>query len=85
MSNGHIDDAEVKAILSGGRSEIDAYLVRSVHELTKAVEGMPDMIAEAIADHQAFCRAGTRKRLVAIASAVGAVIGVLTPYIIHWL
>lgn len=84
MSNGKIDEAEVQAILSGGRSEVDAYLVRAVHELTRAVEDMPDMLAEAIAEHSTTCRARSRKQAVAIASVISAAIGLATPYVIHY-
>jgi hypothetical protein len=83
MSNGKIDEAEVQAILSGGRSEVDAYLVRAVHELTRAVEDMPDMLAEAIAEHRADCRGHSRKQVIGLASAVSAAIGLATPFIIR--
>ena len=83
MSNGRIDEAEVQAILSGGRSQVDAYLVRAVHELTAAVEEFPDMLAQAIAEHHSSCKRKSRKQVIAIASAIGTAIGLATPYIIH--
>ena len=75
--------SEVDAILSGGRREIDRYLVTTVHRLTITVEDMPGMIALAVAEHQVSCRARSRKQIIGLASAVGAVVGLLTPYIIH--
>ena len=86
MSNGRIDEAEVRAILSGGRGQVDAYLVRAVHELTAAVEEFPDMLAQAIAEHSADCHARSRRQAVTIASVIGTAIGLATPYVIRcWL
>jgi len=77
------DQAEIDAILSGGRREVDRYLVTGVHRLTITVEEIPGMIALAIAEHQSSCRSQSRRQLVGIASAIGAVVGLLTPYVIH--
>ena len=86
MSNGAIDKAEVEAILSSGqREKIDRYLVESVHQLTTVVEKFPAVVAEAIHSHRTACRAQSRKRVAVVASAVGATVGFLTPYVIHFL
>lgn len=77
--------AEIEAILSGGRKEIDSYLVRSVHALTRAVDDMPDIIAEAIAHHDVECRARQRRRAVAAASTVAAIISLATPFAIKFI
>jgi len=81
--NRRMDQVEVEVILSGGREKIDRYLVTGVHQLTITVEDIPGMIALAIAEHQSSCRRQSRKQLVGVASAIGAAIGLITPYIIH--
>ena len=78
-----LDDVEINAILSGGRENIDRYLVTTVHALRQKVDDWPDMLAEAIVQHQSSCRADSRKRIVAIASAIGGAIGIATPYLIQ--
>jgi hypothetical protein len=40
MSNGHIDAAELEAMLTGDRRAVDRYLVTAVQQLTTTVEGM---------------------------------------------
>lgn len=83
--NNKIDSTEVEVIISGGREDIDRYLVTSVQQLKKSVDAMPGMLAEAVAEHQTSCKQASRKRTAAIASAIGAALGLATPFILKLL
>lgn len=83
MSISNINQTEIDVILTGGRKEIDRYLVTGVHQLNIAVEEIPDLIAEAVAEHHSACRRQSRKQLAAIAGTVGAIASLVTPYVLR--
>ena len=85
MTNGAIDATQVEAILSGGQPSVNRYMVTTLQQLIVSVEDNPDAIARAVRAHQRDCRGQSRKQLVAIASAIGAIIGLATPYLLHLL
>jgi len=62
MNNGKVTEAEINAILSGGRDEIDRYLVTCAIGTKKMLDDMPEAIAEAVADAIAGCRAESAER-----------------------
>ena len=67
MSNGKIDDAEVDAILSGGREKVDRFLIVSVLEIREAIEDV----------------AHSRRYLYGLLSAACICVGLATPYVLH--
>lgn len=62
MNNGRVTEAEINAILSGGRDEIDRYLVTCAIQTKKIMDDLPESIAEAVADAVASCRAESAER-----------------------
>lgn len=84
MSNGRIDAAQVEAILSAGREEIDRYLVSTLAVLIERVEALPAETDRKIAAHQTECRGQSRRTLYALLTAIGTCIGLATPYILEF-
>lgn len=62
MNNGKVTTAEINAILSGGRSEIDRYLVTCALSTKKTLDELPEAIALSVSDAVASCRAETAER-----------------------
>jgi len=61
-TNGKTTDAEIAAILSGGREQIDRYLVTCAIQTKKSLDGLPESIALVVSDAVATCRAETEER-----------------------
>ena len=53
--NGELIEAQVEAIMSGNRRDIDRYLVRGVMVTHQAVTELPAQITAAIVTHQVDC------------------------------
>jgi hypothetical protein len=71
-TNGKATDAEIAAILSGGREQIDRYLVTCAIGTKRVLDDLPESIAGAVADSIAACRADTgeqREKLDALWTA----------------
>ncbi len=62
MANGKIDEAELGAILSGGREQIDRYLVTCAIQTKRTLDGLPEVIAEAVSVAVDACRAESAER-----------------------
>ena len=80
MSNHEINEAQVEAILSAGRVEVDRYLITSAIQMKHAVDDMPEVIATTVADAVAACRSGraaARRRHVAGVRDFWSVLGKL--------
>jgi hypothetical protein len=83
MANGQVmDDAELKALKSLPVDEKLDYVVTCTYEVKKAIEAMPDLVSDAIAQHRLECRAVSKKQLCALFSLIGACVGLATPYIL---
>ena len=54
-TNGELIDAQVEAIMSGNRRDIDRYLVRGVMVMQAAVKEMPRQVEEAVSKHATAC------------------------------
>ena len=62
MNNGKTTEAEIAAILSGGRDEVDRYLVTCAIKTKYTLDNLPESIAGTVADAIAACRAETEER-----------------------
>lgn len=79
MTNGKIDDAKIEALLHGSQNDRDRYLLTCAVETRRAIENVPDLVAEAIEEQR-------RKdfRIVSLmAGGVAAIISLITPYILR--
>lgn len=79
--NGDIERAELEALKAAPLDEKLDWIVTCAYKTNKAVEAMPDVIADAIA----LEKRRDAKRLSAIAAGVGAVAGILTPIVLHYI
>jgi hypothetical protein len=61
-TNGKATDAEIAAILSGGREQIDRYLVTCAIGTKRVLDDLPESIAGAVSDAVAACRADTAEQ-----------------------
>lgn len=61
-TNGKATDAEISAILSGGREQIDRYLVTCAIGTKRVLDDLPESIAGAVSDAVAACRADTAEQ-----------------------
>jgi hypothetical protein len=82
MSNGKIDDAQVEVILSGGQEAVNRYVVTTLQQVVECVEETPNAIETAICAQKARCAAENKRAIRALCAALGAVIGLATPYVI---
>ena len=55
LVNGELIDAQVAAIMSGNRADIDRYLIRSAMVTQAALVKLPDQMTEAVATHSRNC------------------------------
>ncbi len=62
MNNGRVTAAEIEAILSGGREQIDRYLVTCALSTKKTLDELPEAIAGAVSDAVSACRAESAER-----------------------
>jgi hypothetical protein len=62
MNNGKVTAAEIDAILSGGREEIDRYLVTFALGAKKTLEDLPEALALSVSDAVAACRVESADR-----------------------
>lgn len=62
MSDVQVTEAQIDVILSGGREEIDRYLVTCAIQTKRVLDDLPESIAGAVADAVAACRAETEDR-----------------------
>jgi len=66
MTDGRIDSASIEGILSGGREQIDRYLVTCAIETRNTLDDLPESIAATVSDAISACRADSmpqRRRL----------------------
>lgn len=83
MTNGKIDDAQVKAILGGDDDPFKVYVAETLQQLVNCAEDEPAIVAAAICTHKKTCRGESRRAFYGFLTALGACVGLATPYILQ--
>jgi putative sterol carrier protein len=76
--NGKMDDAELTALKAAAPDEKLDFVVTCAYETKKAVEAIPDQIADAIKSQ----RRKDWKRIVLVAGTIATLISLASPYVL---